>query len=98
MPDIGQHLREIARVLNLAMRGQTNNTMTVTLTASATTTTVKDRRISIQTAPHLVPLTANAAGELAGGALYVVPTAGQVVIHHASAASTDRTFAMSIIG
>lgn len=98
MPDERQHRRQLARTVNLAMRGQSNNSMQVTLAASVATTTVIDARLSINTALHLIPLTADAAAEVAGGALYVVPAAGQAVIHHANAASTDRTFMASMIG
>ena len=98
MPDEKQHRRQIARVLNQAMRGATNNSLQVTLTPSATTTVVRDPRISLGTAPHLVPLTADAAAEIGAGTLYAVPSAGQCVIHHASGASVDRTFAMSLVG
>ena len=98
MPDAGQHRREIARVLNLAMKGMTNASFQVTLTPNQATTTVIDARFSLSTAPHLVPLTAAAATEAGAGALYVVPTAGQCVINHTNSAVANRTFAMSIVG
>lgn len=96
LPNEALHRQEIARVLNLAMRGQTNNGMTITLTPSATSTTIIDERISIQTAVHLVPATANAA--TAAASVFVVPTAGQAVLHHASNAATDQIFAASLVG
>jgi hypothetical protein len=98
LTDDRQHRRQIARTLNLAMNGQSNNTLLVTLEAGVDTTTVTDSRISIQTAPQLTPVTANAAAEVAGGLLYVVPSAGNCVIHHANAVSTDRNFMLSLIG
>jgi hypothetical protein len=98
MPDETQHRRTLARVVNQAMKGATNNTLQVTLAPSAPTTTVTDPRISLSTAPHVAPLTADAAAEIAGGLLYFAPSAGQCVIHHANSASADRTFAMSLIG
>lgn len=90
------HRRQLAHVANSAMNGQINAVFQVTLTPSATSTTVIDPRISIQTAPLLVPLTASAAAAASG--LYVVPTAGQAVINHASNPATDQTFAMAILG
>ena len=97
MPDIRAHLKQLAHVTNGAMFGQTNNSMQVTLNPSATSTTIVDSRISIQTAVQMIPMTAHAAtAQLAG--IYVIPSAGQAVIHHASAAATDQTFMVSIIG
>jgi len=98
MPDHGQHLREIARVTNLVMRGQTNNTMQVTLAANAGSTIVTDARISMSTAVTATPMTADAAAELASGNMYFTPTAGEVVINHTNAASADRTFNLAISG
>ena len=90
-----QHRRQIARQVNLLMNGQAGNTFQVTLTPSATSTTVIDPRISISTALHLSPATADAAAALPG--IFVVCTAGQAVIHHASAAA-DCIYTVSIQG
>lgn len=98
MPDAEQHRRNIARVTNVAMKGQTNNSLQITLATGTTTTTVKDARISLGTAPLLIPVTADAATEFAAGSLYVVPSAGQCIIHHTNSATADRTFAMALIG
>ena len=98
MPDHGQHLREIARTVNLLMRGQSNATLQVTLNAGVTTTTINDARISLQTAPMMVPTTANAAAELASGSVFVTPAKGQAVITHRNNAQTDRTFNVALIG
>ncbi len=95
MPDETQHRRHIARVLNKVLAGATNNSLQVTLAPNATSTTVSDPRISLSTSPLLTPLTADAA---AVTGLYVVPAAGACVINHPSSASTDRTFAMALIG
>lgn len=98
MPDADQHRRQIARLSNAMLAGHNNATLSVTLTASAASTTIKDVRISLQTAPLMVPMTAHAAVEIASGGLYVTPTAGQVVITHANNTQTDRTFQMALIG
>jgi hypothetical protein len=96
MPEVRQHVRQIARLLNVGLRGQLNGTMSVTLTAGATTTTVTDARISLSTVPLFVPTTANAAAALA--TLYVEPEAGECTVHHANNAQTDRIFQVALIG
>lgn len=96
MPDAVQHRRDLARTANQAMRGLVNTTMSVTLTASATSTTIKDPRISLQTCMALMPTTANAAAALA--TTYVVCSAGQAVITHASNTQSDRIFTAAIQG
>lgn len=90
------HRRNLATVLQGAMQGHINCTLTVTLTAGATTSTVVDSRISIQSACHLAPTTVHAAADF--GSIYCFPANGQVVINHTSNAYTDRTFIMSILG
>ena len=45
MPDNSQHLRLISNTVNNTLDGKLNSTGSVTLTASATTTTLTDRRI-----------------------------------------------------
>ncbi|MDE2100786.1 MAG: hypothetical protein KGL39_26305 [Patescibacteria group bacterium] len=97
MPDVRVHLKEIAHVVNGGMNGQSNNTMQVTLTANVTSTTIVDARISIQTACHMIPLTADAAAAQASG-VWVVPAAGSAVIHHASGSAADQSFMVSLIG
>jgi hypothetical protein len=97
MHDAHQHVKQLARVLTGAMAGQLNCGFQVTLAPSATTTTIVDPRISLQTAVHLVPQTADAATAQAAG-IWVVPAAGSAVIHHASAAAADQTFMCNIIG
>lgn len=98
MPDDGQHRRQIARGLNLVMQGHTNNTMQVTLAASAGTTTVMDARLSLSTSVTATPMTADAAAEIASGNMYFTPATGELVITHTNAASTDRTFNLAIHG
>jgi hypothetical protein len=90
------HRRALAATLQGAMQGHINCTVLVTLTASATSSTVIDSRISAQSACILAPMTAHAAAD--AGTIYCVPSNGQVVINHTSNANTDRTFMMAIIG
>jgi hypothetical protein len=98
IPDLAneqQHRRQLARQVNLLMNGQSGNSFQVQLTPSATSTMVVDPRISISTALHLTPTTADAAAALPG--IFVVCTAGQAVINHASAAA-DCIYTVSIQG
>ena len=79
------------------MQGQTNNTVTATLTANVTTTTVSDARIGSTSVLIPMPTTANAAAAL--GSLYVTGIAKQTaVLNHANNAQTDRTFIFAVIG
>lgn len=98
MPDGRFHRRQIAQQLNGARKGALDCTLSVTLDAGTTTTTVVDSRISLSTAPVLTATTAHAAAEVAAGGLYVVPSKGQCVITHANNAETDRTFQLALIG
>jgi hypothetical protein len=66
----------------------------ITLTPSATATILADSRIVATTYIGLMPQSSNAADALA--ALWVVPSAGAAVIHHASSTNTDQTFAYSL--
>jgi len=91
-----QHRKALARAINTVMSGQTNNTIMVTLTPAAPTTTIVDSRISASTACHCVPTTLSAAGEVP--TLFIVPQAGQAVLYHTVSAVTDRVFIMSLLG
>ena len=56
LPTLGGTPRQIAEILNNAMDGKTNNTGTVTLeTSNATSTTINDERISVDTKIVLLP-------------------------------------------
>lgn len=84
---------EIVRCVLDAMQGRSLAVGSVTLTASATSTTVTAPWISPYDTIMLTPATANAASALA--TTYVQEadiTKGQFVIRHANNAQTDRTF------
>lgn len=98
MPDERQHRRELARAVQTLMRGQSNATLRVTLAANAASSVVTDPRISMQTAFMLVPMTADAAAELASGAVYIVPTSRSATIFHRNSTQTERTFIAALIG
>src|SRR3990172_5077389 len=88
--DWREFARRVVRVVNSLLLGKLNCGGTVTLTASAASTTLTDARISFESAVLLVPTTANAAAALA--TTYVVETGrvnGSVVITHANNAQAD---------
>ena len=95
--DEKEHRRQIARLANSLLQGKTNNVVQVTLTPSATTTTLTDKRIGANTGVFFSPLTANAAAALSG--LYVsAQTNGSATLTHANTATTDRTFNALLVG
>lgn len=92
-------VRQVAETTNNILQGKLNATLLVTLGHDSASTTVIDSRISAFSALLFTPLTANAAAELAAGALYVSERKqGQATIAHQNSAQTDRDFNMLIIG
>jgi hypothetical protein len=97
IPDTGQHLRLVSTSLNNTINGKLNSTGSITLTASATSTTLTDARIGGNSVILFTPTTANAATALAN--LYVsARTEGSATLTHASSANTDQSFSYCIIG
>ena len=92
---MGSNLREISEVTNGIMDGKTNNTGSITLRASNTTTTITDERLGFDSIILLSPLTANAAAQTP----YISTKAkGSVIITHTSTAHTDLNFDYIIVG
>lgn len=90
---------QLARVVNGAVGGKTNNTGLVTLTGSATSTTLTDTRIGGNSVILFVPRTAHAAAMSPGP--YAATNAqfkGSATITHTSVAQSDLTFAYVIVG
>jgi hypothetical protein len=85
---------QLALIVNQLLLGKINNTLDVTLTASATTTTIDDPRFYVTSALVFCPKTANAA---AHPMTYYTVTKGQAVLHHDNNASVDRTGVLIII-
>jgi hypothetical protein len=57
LPTLGGTPRQIAEILNNTLDGKTNNTGTVTLeTSNATSTTINDERISVDTKIVILPV------------------------------------------
>lgn len=90
--------RQIADVLNRLMHGKGNNVLDVTMTESATATTVSDARIGVHTVCIPEAVTAHAA---ALARPYVVQSSrvnGSVIFVHASDANSDLTFKITLVG
>jgi hypothetical protein len=98
-PRLVEWLKDMRRAVFGIMRGDVNQqaAQILTLTPSATTTTLSEHRISGETVLLLQPLTANAAAALATTWMSV-PTKGSVVINHANSAQVDRKFLAVITG
>ncbi len=89
--------KEVAIAVNQILKGKTNNTSAVTLTANAGTTALADVRIGVESCIVLQPQTANAAAALSTTYLDT-PGDGTVTINHANNAQTDKTFKYAVIG
>lgn len=93
--------RRISSAVNNVIDGRTDNYGSVTLTASASSTTVNTSglMVSENSTIILTPRSANAAAEQAAGTLYVSTKANQsFTLTHANNAQTDRTFDYAWIG
>lgn len=91
----------LADAINRINQGKINVILRVTLTPSASQTTITDARISPQTAFLFDPLTQNAATLAASGSLHVHDNnrfTGSAIIDHNSSALTDRTFNIVMLG
>lgn len=92
-----EHRRQLAQAIGNTMQGKLNAVTSVTLNASATTTTLTDARIGATTHIDFCPLTANAA--TAKQSLYVSSRQkGSATLTHASSTNTDQTFSVLLIG
>lgn len=92
-------VRRLADGLNTLADGRSNATGSVTLADGATTTVVTDLRVGTDSVITFMPTTANAAGEIGAGGMYVATvTENGYTITHANNGETDRTFTYSIQG
>jgi len=97
MPDSSQHLRLISNTVNNTLDGKLNSTGNVTLTASATSTTLTDARIGANSIILFMPTTAN--GNTAKANLFVSARAdGTATLTHASSTNADQTFGYVVLG
>ena len=81
--------------------GRSNAVGLVTLTQSATTTSVTAVNCAQSSYPFMFPATANAAAEVGNGTMYVTVTNilnGSFTITHANNAQTNRVFYFICLG
>lgn len=91
--------RRVREIVNNVLIGKINCTVEFTLTASAATSTLSDKRIGKYSVILFNPRTANAAADAQGGAFYTnAPGDGSVVVNHPNNANADKTFRVAIIG
>lgn len=96
LPPIGATSRDTAEIVNNCVDGKMNVTGEVTLTNSATSTVVTDIRVGAESLIVFMPITADAATELAAGGMYVSGQGKQTyTITHASD-TTTRTFRYAV--
>lgn len=100
LPPGGTPLRQAVEAINQLAEGRSNATGAVTLTANVTSTTYVSDTINENGQVFLFPKTANAAAALATTYASISRIAGvnTVTITHANTASTDRTFAIVVLG
>jgi hypothetical protein len=95
--NIPQWMRRLAETVNNMIDGRGNARGTFTLTASAASSTLTDRRISAASHIALEPTTSNAA--VAKQTLYrSAVTTGSATFTHANNAQTDKTFTYQVYG
>ena len=92
-------LSKFALSLQQLAAGRSNATGSVTLAASATSTTISADNCAPQSAVFLFPKTANAAAALAAGTTFINSVGKQsFTISHANNAQTDRSFFYVCLG
>ena len=97
LPPFGGDQRAVAEIVNGIMDGKTNNTGRITLAQSATTTTLTDARIGIDSVILFTPLSDHAASEMAH--LFIsAQTTGSATITHRNTGHNDLNFQYIIVG
>jgi hypothetical protein len=95
--DEEEHRRKTAESVQQLFDGKINATGAVTLTASAASTTITDRRLGVNSTLLFMPTTSSAALEMMN--IYVTAQGKQTAtINHSSADTTDRTFRYVVLG
>lgn len=97
--------RDTAATINATLEGKLNCLFEATLTAGAGSTALTEAtapgvsRVGPESIILPMPLTANAATELAAGTMYVSAQGnGSLTITHANAGSVDRSFRFVVLG
>jgi len=98
-PDQEQYNRVNAQAIRSILHGKSNNVLDVTLaTGGATSTTVTDARIGINTVALCIPTTSNAAALTPPYRDFSSPVNGSMSLIHAADADSDNTFKVILIG
>jgi hypothetical protein len=101
-PQLSPSETQLYRIVNAVrqlMQGRSNAAGSVTLAASAASTTVTAPNCAPGSQVFLFPRTAHAGAELAAGGCYVSAIAGGAfTITHANNPQTDRTFSYVCLG
>lgn len=99
VPSLNGSLPDALRSIQQLSAGRSNAVGSVTLAASAATTTVIDPNCAAGSTPIFTPTTAHAAAEQGAGTMYVSAVANQsFTITHANNSQTDRTFRYALYG
>jgi hypothetical protein len=93
-----EHTRKVALITREILLGKTNNTLSVTLEANASVTTISNSRYSIDTVVNLSPESATAAVAFAAGVIWIESHKGEVIVHHDIQPDTDRIFGAVFVG
>jgi len=90
-------VRKVVDVINRSLGGKLNVGLQITLTNGATSTVVRDARISAYSGLLFSPVTAHAAA--VEGSVYISSQQdGQATLSHAISNDTDMTFNVAIVG
>lgn len=96
VPTTERHAPRFAEALQILTRTRWNE---VTLTANDTTTVVNaPKGVTEDSVIYMMPLTANAAAEIGGGAMFITTARDSFTITHANDAATDRDFRWVALG
>lgn len=99
LPDQTQHRRLMAQWMREAHQGHLGNVGTLTLGTGTAATSVVDFRVGPNSFVGLTPLTANAAGEIGGGTIYVSSRSAEgFTLAHSNTTTADRSFVYAILG
>jgi len=94
--DSAEHMRKLVIAVNGLLRGESNNTSEVTLTAGATSTVISDSRITADTLVLLIPKSATAAAAM--NKVFMAAAAGAITLTHDATGDLDRTFGLILVG
>jgi len=98
LPNMGGTPREVAEVVNNLVEGKVNSTGAFQLTASSTTTTIIDYRVSENSVILWTPKSADAAQELSHLYLSSVGKQTFTLTHRSNSHTDDILFHYAVLG